>query len=313
MHKLIKSNQKVIGLDNFSTGLKSNIDFIKSEDENNNFDFIEGDVSNIQTCLNATKNIDFILHQAALGSVPRSIKEPLASHNSNVTGTINIFNAAVQNCVKKVVYASSSSVYGDDPNLPKEEELVGKVLSPYAATKKICETYADAFNNAYNIDIIGLRYFNVFGPRQNPNGPYAAVIPLWISNILNGIESYINGDGTTSRDFTYIDNIVDLNLKAALSEQHKNSIFNGACGNKTTLVELYNLILEATQVKSGKSIELPIKFREFRAGDIKHSLARIDWAKNQLNYKVSTEVKKGIQKTVDWYYDDYIEKLKNNP
>ena len=225
MHKLIKSNQKVIGLDNFSTGLKSNIDFIKSEDENNNFDFIEGDVSNIQTCLNATKNIDFILHQAALGSVPRSIKEPLASHNSNVTGTINIFNAAVQNCVKKVVYASSSSVYGDDPNLPKEEELVGKVLSPYAATKKICETYADAFNNAYNIDIIGLRYFNVFGPRQNPNGPYAAVIPLWISNILNGIESYINGDGTTSRDFTYIDNIVDLNLKAALSEQHKNSIF----------------------------------------------------------------------------------------
>lgn len=240
---LLKLNQKVTGLDNFITGHRHNLNDIKSQLPSNqwkNFNFIEGDIRNTETCNTAVKKIDFVSHQAALGSVPRSIKDPVATNDHNINGFINIITAAKNANVKAFVYASSSSVYGDHPTLPKVEHQTGKLLSPYAVTKFANELYAGIFLKNYNFPAIGLRYFNVFGARQDPNGPYAAVIPLWVASLIKGEDLFINGDGSTSRDFCYVDNAVQANILAATctNKEAHGEVFNVACGDRTTLLEL---------------------------------------------------------------------------
>ncbi|MFK8137256.1 MAG: SDR family oxidoreductase [Bdellovibrionales bacterium] len=300
---LLRSNQRVVGVDNFLTGSRENISYLQSLPNSEAFSFIEGDITNFELCEKATKGIDFVLHQAALGSVPRSVKAPLPSHDNNVTGTINVFHAAIENKVKKLVFASSSSVYGDDPNLPKVEEQIGKVLSPYAATKKICEVYAEAFSQVYDFKFVGLRYFNVFGPRQNPQGPYAAVIPLWISKLLANESTFINGDGKTSRDFTFIDNVIAVNILSAISdsESSNNIILNVACGKGVDLTSLHSSIKTHLETIKEIKIEDKLEFRDFRAGDIRHSLANIEKAKNAIGYKPLVNIDDGLRKTVEWY------------
>ncbi|MEA2017433.1 MAG: SDR family oxidoreductase [Campylobacterota bacterium] len=308
---LLKLNQKVISLDNFATGHRYNLDHIKNSVTSKqweNFTFVEGDISNYDTCKSITKDIDIILHQAALGSVPRSIDDPVTSNNSNVTGFLNMLTAAKDNGVKRFVYASSSSVYGDSQELPKVEERTGSLLSPYAVTKYVNELYTGVFNKCYGTETIGLRYFNVFGKRQDPNGAYAAVMPKWIGQLLNGEDLYINGDGETSRDFTYIDNVVQANIMAGLTT-HKEAFgkaYNTAAGGRETLNNLYASIVKGLKSNlPDLEIKEPI-YREFRAGDIRHSNANIDSAKEFLGYEPTHTLEEGLTESIEWYINDIM-------
>jgi UDP-N-acetylglucosamine 4-epimerase len=281
-------------LDNLETGRFANISSFKDHDK---FEFIEGDIRNYAICLGATKGIDIVSHQAALGSVPRSVKDPITTHEVNATGTLNIFNAARENKIKRVVYAASSSTYGDHPGLPKVEDKIGSPISPYGVTKLINELYAKVFAELYNMEFVGLRYFNVYGPQQNPAGPYAAVIPLFIKALLDEKPPTINGAGDSSRDFTFVEDVVQANLLAMLTDDPNalNHVYNIAKGEQTTLNELFDILREI----SGKSIK-PVYGPE-RGGDIKHSLADISKAKKLLGYDPATSPAEGLRKTFDWY------------
>jgi len=306
---LLKLNQKVISLDNFATGHRYNLDHIKnsvSPQEWDNFTFVEGDITNYDTCKSITKDVDIVLHQAALGSVPRSIDNPVVSNNANVTGFLNMLTAAKDNDVKRFVYASSSSVYGDSQELPKVEERTGNILSPYAVTKAVNELYMGVFYKCYGFESIGLRYFNVFGKRQDPNGAYAAVMPKWIGQILSGEDVYINGDGETSRDFTYIDNVVQANIMAGMTTNSDAfaKAYNTAAGGRETLNNLYQ---EITKGLKSNLPDLEIKepiYRDFRAGDIRHSNANIDSAKELLGYEPTHTLEQGLKESIEWYIND---------
>ncbi|WP_276504457.1 SDR family oxidoreductase [Terrimonas pollutisoli] len=281
-------------LDNLATGSLKNISSFSS---NPKFEFIEGDIRSYETCLQVCEGINLISHQAALGSVPRSIADPLTSHEVNITGTLNIFTAAKEKKVRRVVYAASSSTYGDHPDLPKMEDRIGNPLSPYAVTKYVNELYARVYGNLYGVEFIGLRYFNIFGPRQNPNGPYAAVIPLFAEALLDNKAPTINGDGSHSRDFTYVDNAVQANILSLFTDNSKavNQVYNIACGHQTSLLELFNSLKR----EAGSGLQ-PIHGPN-RTGDVKHSLADISKASTLLNYHPLVDVEEGLKKTFNWY------------
>jgi UDP-N-acetylglucosamine 4-epimerase len=281
-------------LDNLVTGSLDNIAAFKDHPK---FRFIQGDIRNYADCLHACKGADLISHQAALGSVPRSINAPLTTNEVNITGTLNIFTAAKENGIKRVVYAASSSTYGDHPGLPKQEDIIGKPLSPYAVTKYVNELYARVYADLYSMEFIGLRYFNIFGPRQNPNGPYAAVIPLFAEALLKGVAPTINGDGTHSRDFTYVSNAVQANILSLFTDNAAaiNQVYNIACGHQTSLNDLF----EGLKKETGS--DLKAVYGPERKGDVKHSLADISKASNLLGYKVEVSVEEGLKKTMAWY------------
>jgi len=307
--QLLKLNQKVVALDNFATGHRYNLEKIKSavsDAQWSNFTFHEGDITDYEFCKSITQNVDIVLHQAALGSVPRSIDNPIVSNASNATGFLNILTAAKDNGVKRFVYASSSSVYGDSPELPKVESRTGNLLSPYAVTKMLDELYGGVFEKTYGMETIGLRYFNVFGKRQDPNGAYAAVMPKWIGQILNGEDVYINGDGETSRDFTYIDNVVQMNILAGTTPNEKafGEAFNTAAGGRETLNNLYSAITSGLKQELPElEIKEPI-YRDFRAGDIRHSNADISKAKEILGYEPTHTLEEGLKESIAWYISD---------
>jgi len=291
--KLLDLGCYVRVIDNLITGKKENIEeFIN----NPNFEFIEGDIRDYNLCLEVCDNIDYVLHQAALGSVPRSIENPLLSHDINVNGFLNMLYASIQKKVKRFIYASSSSVYGDIQKLPQIENKIGNVLSPYALTKKINELYAILFNKIYSIETIGLRYFNVYGPKQDPKSKYAAVIPLFINNTLNNEQSTIYGDGTNSRDFTYVEDVVNANINACLADSNSSSnVYNIAGGGRTTINELYNKVSDII------GLHIESKYEKERSGDIKHSNASIKKAKEKLLYEPSYNIDTGLKKTIEWY------------
>jgi len=306
LETLLKLNQKVVGLDNFSTGHQLNIDEVQglvTPTQWQNFSFIQEDICNLASCQTACDGADYVLHQAALGSVPRSVEDPITTNASNVTGFLNMLVAARDSKVKRFVYAASSSTYGDHPGLPKVEDHIGKPLSPYAVTKYVNELYADIFGKTYGLQSIGLRYFNVFGPRQDPKGAYAAVIPKWIASMIKGEPVYINGDGETSRDFCYITNVVQANLLAARTENTEavNHVYNIALSGRTTLNDLYaqlkeNLISSCPHLKDAQAV-----YREFRAGDVRHSLASIEKAKERLGYEPTQNIMQGVGLAMSWY------------
>jgi UDP-N-acetylglucosamine/UDP-N-acetylgalactosamine 4-epimerase len=302
LEELLRHGQAVVGLDNFATGHQRNLEEVQSlvaPEQWSRFTFIEGDIRNLSDCERATKGVDYVLHQAALGSVPRSLADPIETNSANVTGFLNILVAAREAAVESFTYAASSSTYGDHPDLPKVEQHIGNPLSPYAVTKFVNELYAEVFARNYGFETIGLRYFNVFGPRQDPEGAYAAVIPKWTAALLNGESVFINGDGKTSRDFCFVKNAVQANLLAAttLAPEARNQIYNVAVGDRTTLSELYAMLRDSVCTKSKPS---PI-YREFRAGDVLHSLANIDKAKTLLGYEPTHKILTGIQTAVPWY------------
>jgi UDP-N-acetylglucosamine/UDP-N-acetylgalactosamine 4-epimerase len=303
---LLQLNQRVIGVDNFSTGYQHNLDDIQknvSEEQWNNFTFFQGDITDYDMCDTVTQNVNIILHQAALGSVPRSIDNPINSNFSNVTGFLNLLTAAKNNNVKRFVYASSSSVYGDSPELPKIESKTGNLLSPYAVTKYTNELYAGVFHKCYEMETIGLRYFNVFGKRQDPAGAYAAVIPKWIASLLHNESVYINGDGETSRDFTYIDNVVQANILAGTVSEPLafGEAFNTAVGGRLTLNELYSSINSRLAESLPSFEEKKAIYREFRQGDIRHSNANIDKIKRLLGYEPTHHIDQGLKECIHWY------------
>lgn len=285
---------KVRVIDNFSTGYHQNLEEIK---DNPKFELLEGDITDFDTCMHAVKDMNLISHQAALGSVPRSINDPVATNNANINGTLNIYTAAKEAGIKRIVYAASSSTYGDSKSLPKTEDVIGKPLSPYAVTKYVMELYADVFARTYDMEFIGLRYFNVFGPHQSPKGAYAAVIPLFMDAVIRNEAPTINGDGSYSRDFTYVDNVVQANIKALLTEDKNavNQVYNIAFGQSTTLLQLFDSIKEI----AGSA--LSPSFGEFRKGDIPHSLANIDKAKKLLDYQPVISVHEGLKIAFEWY------------
>ena len=298
---LLASQAYVVCLDDFSTGHLHNI---KEFLNNNRFKLIEGDIRDIETCQSACMGQDFILHQAALGSVPRSLKDPISSNEVNVSGFLNMLVAARDNKVKRFIFAASSSTYGDSKELPKIEDKIGKPLSPYAITKYVNELYADIFSKSYGLQTIGLRYFNVFGRRQDPNGAYAAVIPLFIKQLMNYKSPLINGDGSYSRDFTYIDNVIQMNILAITTncEQAINQIYNTAVGDRTTLIELVNSLKKHLSEFDPKIKDVVIKYGPNREGDIPHSLASVDKAKKLLKYNPSHQIDSGIKESIKWYY-----------
>ena len=300
---LLKNGSTVVCLDNFATGHKKNITPFLTND---NFRLIEGDIRYLKTCQEACKGVDFILHEAALGSVPRSIEDPITSNEVNISGFLNMLVAARDNDVKRFVYAASSSTYGDSESLPKVENVIGKPLSPYAITKYVNELYADNFKRTYNLDTIGLRYFNVFGRRQDPNGAYAAVIPKFVIQFMNHESPTINGDGAFSRDFTYIDNVVQMNLLAITTENEAalNEVYNTAVGDRTTIKSMTEDIRTFLSAYDSKISEVEIKHGSNRKGDIPHSLASIEKAKQNLNYQPTHIFKEGLQEAVDWYWDN---------
>ncbi len=305
LERLLLSNQVVIGLDNFSTGRKSNLDVVKnivSNQQWKNFKLIEGDICNENDCKLAINKVDFVLHQAALGSVPRSIEDPANTNRSNIEGFLNILIAAKDANVKSFTYAASSSTYGDHPDLPKREEIIGSPLSPYAVTKYVNELYADVFQKNYGFQSIGLRYFNVFGKMQDPNGPYAAVIPKWIEAMINKKNIYINGDGKTSRDFCYVDNVVQANLLAATSKTSNglNQIYNVAVGDNNDLNFLFNTIQDALK-ENGINYNKKPMYRDFRDGDVRHSQADISKISEYLKFVPEYDLKAGIKETIAWY------------
>ena len=306
LETLLQLNQKVVGLDNFSTSHQGNLNEVQSivtPAQWQNFSFIQEDICNLPSCQTACTGVDYVLHQAALGSVPRSVEDPISTNASNVTGFLNMLIAARDSDVKRFVYAASSSTYGDHPGLPKVEDQIGKPLSPYAVTKYVNELYADVFGKTFDLQSIGLRYFNVFGPRQDPEGAYAAVIPKWIASMIKGEPVYINGDGETSRDFCYIANVVQANLLAASTQNTEsvNQVYNIAAGGRTTLNELYaqlkhNLISSCPNLKDTKAV-----YRDFREGDVRHSLASIDKAREMLGYEPSQDMRQGLGLAMPWY------------
>lgn len=277
-------------LDNLATGSLDNIAGFRNHPR---FKYIEGDIRDYETCLRACEGVDRISHQAALGSVPRSVNDPITSNNVNITGTLHIFTAAKEQGVQRVIYAASSSTYGDHPGLPKVEDVIGKPLSPYAVTKYVNELYAQVYARLYKLELVGLRYFNIFGPRQNPKGPYAAVIPLFVQALKENKPPTINGDGSHSRDFTFVDNAVSANILALFTENAEavNQVYNIACGHQTSLLELYNML----KAHAGSDMQ-PI-FGPERVGDVKHSLANIDKARNLLGYEPLVSVEEGLEKT----------------
>jgi len=301
---LLRLDQQVVGLDNFSTGHKRNLEEVQQlvgARSWSRFRLITGDIRNLEDCRRACAGADHILHQAALGSVPRSIVDPILTHDSNCTGFLNMLVAARDAEVRSFTYAASSSTYGDDPCLPKVESRIGRPLSPYAATKLFNEIYGDVFARCYGFKSIGLRYFNVFGPRQDPYGAYAAVIPQWIASMIRGDDVFINGDGETSRDFCYVANAVQANLLAALaSDEQKNCVYNVAVGQQTSLNQLFGALTEELALL-GRGYTKPPVYREFRSGDVKHSLADINLAKTVLAYAPSHTLSKGMNEAMPWY------------
>ena len=298
---LLQAGQSVRGLDNYLTGSRANIEAIR-ESGDGTFDMIEGDIRDLDTCQSACEGVDVVLHQAALGSVPRSVQNPLATHAHNVNGTLNVFVAARDAGVTRVVFASSSSVYGDDPELPKVEARVGTPLSPYAVSKKTGELYARTFFDHYGLETIGLRYFNVFGPRQDPAGAYAAVIPRWVAAFLSGETPTIHGDGETSRDFCYVANVVQANLRAALAPADTaGTVYNVAVGDKTSLSELYHQIGESLREGNAIASVPGPDYAPFRAGDIRHSLADISCAQAAMGYVPTHRVGEGLREALLWY------------
>ena len=308
LEHLLKLNQKVVGLDNFATGHQHNLDEVQglvTAEQWQGFNFIEGDIRNYQDCETAIANngngVDYVLHQAALGSVPRSIADPLTTNAANITGFLNMLQAAKESNVKSFTYAASSSPYGDHPALPKVEDYIGNPLSPYAVTKYVNELYAGVYAKTYGFKSIGLRYFNVFGQRQDPNGAYAAVIPKWTAAMIQGEDVFINGDGETSRDFCFIENTVQMNILAATAEDDaKNEVYNVAVGDRTTLNDLYKAIQAALKECDIEALQEPI-YRDFRAGDVRHSQADVTKANNKLGYVPTYKILHGIKKAMSWY------------
>lgn len=304
LETLLKLNQTVVGLDNFATGFQHNLDEVQSQvsDEQwQNFRFIEGDIRSFEDCQTACAGVDYVLHQAALGSVPRSIKDPITTNSANITGFLNMLTAARDAEVSSFTYAASSSTYGDHPALPKVEDNIGKPLSPYAVTKYVNELYADVFARTYGFKTIGLRYFNIFGKRQTPDGAYAAVIPKWTAAMIAGDEVYINGDGETSRDFNFIENAVQANILAATAnDEAKNQVYNVAVGGRTTLNTLFLALKEHLGANGVSYTQEPI-YRDFRAGDVRHSQADISKIKNALGYAPQFDIIQGIEKAMPWY------------
>jgi UDP-N-acetylglucosamine 4-epimerase len=306
LEALLKLGQRVVGLDNFATGHQRNLDEVQTlvtPAQWASFSFIQGDIRELADCQKACAGVDYVLHEAALGSVPRSLADPITTNAANITGFLNMLTAARDANVKSFTYAASSSTYGDHPGLPKVEDTIGKPLSPYAVTKYVNELYADVFARCYGFKTIGLRYFNVFGPRQDPNGAYAAVIPKWISCLIKGEPVYINGDGETSRDFCYVTNVVQANLLAATTQNHEavNQVYNIAVGDRTTLNELFSqlhryLLPEYSHLKTTKPA-----YRDFRPGDVRHSLANIDKAQSLLGYTPTHRIGQGLGLAMPWY------------
>lgn len=297
----IQKEFKVVCLDNFATGHLHNLDSIIN---NPNFTLIEGDIRNIGDCQKAVEGVDYVLHQAALGSVPRSINDPVTTNDVNVSGFLNMLTASRDAKVKRFIYAASSSTYGDSQGLPKVEDVIGKPLSPYAITKYVNELYAEIFSKTYGIETIGLRYFNVFGRKQDPNGAYAAVIPKFVMQFMNYESPVINGDGNYSRDFTYIDNVIQMNELAMLTENPEavNTVYNTAFGDRTTLTQLVQLLKDNLAQFDPKIAEVEVIYGPNRAGDIPHSLASIEKAKNNLEYNPKFSIEAGIKEAVSWYF-----------
>lgn len=306
LETLLKLNQRVVGLDNFSTGHQRNLDEVKTEVTPQQWSqcrFIEGDIRKLEDCQKACEGVDYVLHQAALGSVPRSLEDPINTNSVNIDGFLNMLVAARDAKVNSFVYAASSSTYGDHPGLPKVEDRIGKPLSPYAVTKYVNELYADVFARCYGFKTIGLRYFNVFGKRQDPNGPYAAVIPKWIAAMIKGEPVYINGDGETSRDFCYVENALQANLLAATTsnEAARSQVYNVAVGDRTTLNQLYFLLRDnLSQNFPGLKDAKPV-YRDFRAGDVRHSQADVARAASLLGYQPQFRFAQGVQEMMSWW------------
>ena len=305
LETLLKLNQKVVGLDNFATGHQHNLDEVQSlvkPEQWGNFKFYEGDIRNFADCQTACAGVEYVLHQAALGSVPRSITDPITTNAANITGFLNMLTAARDAEVKSFTYAASSSTYGDHPALPKVEENIGKPLSPYAVTKYVNELYAEVFARTYGFKTIGLRYFNVFGKRQDPNGAYAAVIPKWTATMIVGDDVFINGDGETSRDFCFIENTVQANILAATTQndEAKNHVYNVAVGDRTTLNDLFNAIKAALNENGVTYTKEPV-YRDFRAGDVRHSQASVEKIEKLLSYQSTHKINEGINLAIVWY------------
>jgi len=308
LETLLHAGQQVTSLDNFATGHRANLEEVRQvvgESAWSGHRFLEGDIADPATCAAACEGVDVVLHQAALGSVPRSINDPLTTHRANATGFLNMLVAARDAGAGRFVYAASSSTYGDSPTLPKVEDVIGKPLSPYAVTKYLNELYADVFGRCYGMSSIGLRYFNVFGPRQDPNGAYAAVIPRWVAAMLQGTPCVINGDGETSRDFCYVANAVQANLRAGLVESAEaaNQVYNVAVGDRTTLTQLHAAIGAALRERTPGIAIAPPQHADFRAGDVRHSLADIAKARRLLGYAPTHDVRQGLAEAIGWYVD----------
>ena len=320
LETLLKLKQRVVGLDNFATGQQRNLDEVQTlvtPDQWANFNFINGDICDLMACQKAMVHghsgpepqntprfpVEYVLHQAALGSVPRSVEDPITTNATNISGFLNMLVAARDAKVKSFTYAASSSTYGDHPGLPKVEDIIGRPLSPYAVTKYVNELYADVFNKTYGLQSIGLRYFNVFGPRQDPNGAYAAVIPKWIASMIKGEPVYINGDGETSRDFCFIANAVQANLLAAITSRPEatNQVYNVAVGDRTTLNELYSLLKSKLLPRHPHLQDAKPVYREFRPGDVRHSLADIRKAQGLLGYTPTQRIDTGLETAMPWY------------
>lgn len=309
LEALLKLDQHVVGLDNFATGHEKNLVQVQaavSPAQWARFDFQRGDIRDLADCHSACKGVDYVLHQAALGSVPRSLEDPLSTHAANNTGFINMLVASRDAKAKRFVYAASSSTYGDHPGLPKVEDVIGKPLSPYAVTKLVNELYADVFGRCYGMESIGLRYFNIFGRRQDPKGAYAAVVPKWVSSMIRNEPVYINGDGETSRDFCYIDNVIQANLLAATSTHAEaaNQVYNVAVGERTTLNQLYEAIRANLAAKFPHLVDAKPVYRDFRAGDVRHSLADIAKAQTRLGYVPTHRIHEGLAEAMAWYIGD---------
>jgi len=306
LETLLKLNQKVTGLDNFSTGYRYNLDEVQalvSPEAWQNFNFIEGDIRNLADCHTACSDVDYVLHHAALGSVPRSIEDPILANENNITGFLNMLVATRDAGVKRFIYAASSSTYGDHPDLPKVESVIGKPLSPYAVTKYVNELYADVFARCYGTETIGLRYFNIFGPRQDPHGAYAAVIPLWIAALIQGQPLYIKGDGETSRDFTFIENVIQANLLAALADHPEavNQVYNIALNERTSLTQLYEMLRALLVGKFPQLAKHSPQYTDFRVGDVRHSQADISKAHKLLGFEPTHRIDEGLKQSMTWY------------
>jgi len=306
LEHLLGLDQKIIGLDNFSTGKRSNLEEVQrtvTEQQWQRFSFIEGDIRDLETCHRACQGVDYILHEAALGSVPRSIADPIASNDSNVNGFLNMLVAARDAGVQRFVYAASSSTYGDHPGLPKQEDTIGRPLSPYAVTKYVNELYADVFARSYGLDSVGLRYFNVFGPRQDPEGAYAAVIPCWIRALIKGETVHINGNGETSRDFCFVENVIQMNILAATCTDRAaiNQIYNTAVNARTSLTELFGMLHSRLLPRYPQLQGCSPVYRDFRKGDVLHSQADISKAASLLGYVPTHTIESGLDAALPWY------------